>query len=184
VVDVEDCIAAARFLAESGEVDGDRMVIRGGSAGGLTTLAALCTSDAFAAGTSLYGVTDLAALARDTHKFESRYLDGLVGPWPEAEATYAERSPMNLLDGLTTPVLVLQGADDMVVPPSQAEAVVAAVAAAGLPHAYLLFAGEGHGFRQGATIVRALQAELAFYGQVLGFTPADTLPPLPDTATR
>ncbi|HEV7721855.1 MAG TPA: prolyl oligopeptidase family serine peptidase, partial [Iamia sp.] len=182
VVDVEDCIAAARFLAESGVVDGDRVVIRGGSAGGLTTLAALCTSDVFAAGTSLYGVTDLGALARDTHKFESRYLDGLVGPWPEAEATYAARSPMNLLDGLTTPVLVLQGADDMVVPPSQAEAVVAAVAAKGLPHAYLLFAGEGHGFRQGSTIVRALQAELAFYGQVLGFTPADDLPPLPATA--
>ncbi|HMJ74397.1 MAG TPA: prolyl oligopeptidase family serine peptidase, partial [Iamia sp.] len=182
VVDVEDCIAAARFLEAEGIVDGDRMVIRGGSAGGLTTLAALCTSDVFAAGTSLYGVTDLAALARDTHKFESRYLDGLVGPWPEAETTYAERSPMNLLDGLTTPVLVLQGADDMVVPPSQAEAVVAAVAAKGLPHAYLLFAGEGHGFRQGSTIVRSLQAELAFYGQVLGFTPADPLPPLPATA--
>ncbi|HEU5150801.1 MAG TPA: prolyl oligopeptidase family serine peptidase [Iamia sp.] len=183
VVDVEDCIAAARHLAAEGVVDGDRVVIRGGSAGGLTTLAALCTSDVFAAGTSLYGVTDLAALARDTHKFESRYLDGLVGPWPEAEATYAARSPINLLDGLATPVLVLQGADDMVVPPSQAEAVVAAVAAKGLPHAYLLFAGEGHGFRQGDTIVRAIQAELAFYGQVLGFTPADDLPPLPAPAS-
>jgi dipeptidyl aminopeptidase/acylaminoacyl peptidase len=183
VVDVEDCIAAARHLAAEGVVDGERMVIRGGSAGGLTTLAALCTSDVFAAGTSLYGVTDLGALARDTHKFESRYLDGLVGPWPEAEATYAERSPINLLDGLATPVLVLQGADDMVVPPSQAEAVVEAVAAKGLPHAYLLFAGEGHGFRQAATIVRSLQAELAFYGQVLGFTPADALPPLPATAS-
>jgi dipeptidyl aminopeptidase/acylaminoacyl peptidase len=182
VVDVEDCIAAARFLAAEGVVDGDRMVIRGGSAGGLTALAALCTSDAFAAGTSLYGVTDLAALARDTHKFESRYLDGLVGPWPEAEATYAERSPIHLLDGLATPVLVLQGADDMVVPPSQAEAVVAAVAVKGLPHAYLLFDGEGHGFRRSDTVVRAVQAELAFYGQVLGFTPADDLPPLPDTA--
>lgn len=183
IVDVEDCIAAARFLAESGVVDGDRMVIRGGSAGGLTTLAALCTSDTFAAGTSLYGVTDLGALARDTHKFESRYLDGLVGEWPADEATYAERSPINLLDGLATPVLVLQGADDMVVPPSQAEAVVAAVAAKGLPHGYILFEGEGHGFRQAATIVRALGAELAFYGQVLGFTPADDLPPLPETAT-
>jgi dipeptidyl aminopeptidase/acylaminoacyl peptidase len=183
VVDVEDCIAAARHLAEAGIVDGSRMVIRGGSAGGLTTLAALCTSDVFAAGTSLYGVTDLAALARDTHKFESRYLDGLVGPWPEAEAVYDARSPINLLDGLATPVLVLQGADDLVVPPSQAEAVVAAVAAKGLPHAYILFDGEGHGFRQAGTIVRALQAELAFYGQVLGFTPADDLPPLPATAT-
>lgn len=183
VVDVEDCIAAARHLADSGVVDGERMVIRGGSAGGLTTLAALCTSAVFAAGTSLYGVTDLAALARDTHKFESRYLDGLVGPWPEAEAVYAERSPIHQLDGLATPVLVLQGADDVVVPPSQAEAVVAAVAAKGLPHAYLLFPGEGHGFRRAETIVRAIQAELAFYGQVLGFTPADDLPPLPATAT-
>ncbi len=183
IVDVEDCIAAARHLAAAGIVDGDRMVIRGGSAGGLTTLAALCTSDVFAAGTSLYGVTDLGALARDTHKFESRYLDGLVGEWPADEATYAERSPINLLDGLATPVLVLQGADDMVVPPSQAEAVVAAVAAKGLPHGYILFEGEGHGFRQAATIVRALGAELAFYGQVLGFTPAGDLPPLPETAT-
>jgi dipeptidyl aminopeptidase/acylaminoacyl peptidase len=183
VVDVEDCVAAARHLAAEGVVDGARVVLRGGSAGGLTTLAALCTSDVFAAGTSLYGVTDLGALARDTHKFESRYLDGLVGPWPEAEGVYAERSPINLLDGLDTPVLVLQGEDDLVVPPSQAEAVVAAVAAKGLPHAYLLFPGEGHGFRQADTIVRALQAELAFYGQVLGFTPADDLPPLPDTAT-
>lgn len=183
VVDVEDCIAAARHLADEGVVDGARMVIRGGSAGGLTTLAALCTSDVFAAGTSLYGVTDLGALARDTHKFESRYLDGLVGPWPEAEATYAARSPIALLDGLETPILVLQGADDHVVPPNQAEAVVAAVAAKGLPHAYLLFEGEGHGFRRADTIVAALQAELAFYGQVLGFTPADDLPPLPASAT-
>ena len=181
VVDVEDCIAAARHLADEAIVDGDRMVIRGGSAGGFTTLVALCTSDAFAAGTSLYGVADLAALAADTHKFESRYLDGLVGPWPEASATYAERSPLGLLDDLATPLLVLQGAEDAVVPPDQAEAIVAAVAAKGLPHAYLLFEGEGHGFRRADTIISALQAELAFYGEVLGFTPADDLPPLPDT---
>jgi dipeptidyl aminopeptidase/acylaminoacyl peptidase len=155
------------------------MVIRGGSAGGFTALAALCASDAFAAGTSLYGVTDLASLATDTHKLESRYLDGLVGPWPEAAHVYAARSPASHLDHLTTPVLVLQGADDRVVPPSQAEAVVDALAANGVAHAYLRFEGEGHGFRQAATIVRALQAELAFYGQVLGFTPADDLPPLP-----
>jgi dipeptidyl aminopeptidase/acylaminoacyl peptidase len=178
VVDVEDCIAVARHLAATGVVDGDRVVIRGGSAGGFTALAALCGSDAFAAGTSLYGVTDLASLASDTHKFESRYLDGLVGPWPEAADVYAARSPASHLERLRTPVLVLQGADDRVVPPSQAEAVVAALAANGLPHAYLLFEGEGHGFRQAPTIVRALQAELAFYGQVLGFTPADDLPPL------
>jgi dipeptidyl aminopeptidase/acylaminoacyl peptidase len=172
VADVEDCVAAARHLAAEGEVDGARMVIRGGSAGGFTVLLALATSDAFAAGTSLYGVTDLAALARDTHKFESRYLDGLVGPWPEAAATYAERSPLAHLDRLATPVLVLQGADDHVVPPAQAEAVVAALAAAGVHHRYLLFEGEGHGFRQASTIVAAFEAELAFYGEVLGFTPA------------
>ncbi|MGI8940104.1 MAG: alpha/beta hydrolase family protein [Iamia sp.] len=183
VVDVEDCVAVARHLAAQGVVDGSRVVIRGGSAGGFTTLAALCTSDAFAAGTSLYGVADLAALAADTHKFESRYLDGLVGPWPEAADVYAARSPIHHLDRLATPILVLQGEEDAVVPPSQAEAVVAAVAERGLPHAYLLFAGEGHGFRQAETIVAALRAELAFYGQVLGFTPDDDLPPLPATAT-
>lgn len=183
IVDVQDCIAAARHLAAEGTVDGDRMVIRGGSAGGFTTLVALCTSDAFAAGTSLYGVCDLAALAADTHKFESRYLDGLVGPWPDAADVYAARSPLGLLDGLATPVLVLQGADDAVVPPSQAEAVVAAVAARGVAHAYVLFEGEGHGFRRSEVIVAAVEAELAFYGQVLGFTPADDLPALPATAT-
>lgn len=172
VVDVEDCIAAARHLAAEGTVDGSRVVIRGGSAGGFTTLAALCASDAFAAGTSLYGVADLAALAADTHKFESRYLDGLVGPWPEAAAVYAARSPLNQLDGLSTPVLVLQGEDDAVVPPAQAEAVVAAAAERGLDHEYILFAGEGHGFRRSDTIVTALRAELAFYGRILGFTPA------------
>jgi len=181
VVDVEDCVAAARHLAAEGVVDGDRMVIRGGSAGGFTALLALCTSDTFAAGTSLYGVTDLAALARDTHKFEARYTDGLVGPWPEAADLYAARSPLTQLDRLATPVLVLQGAEDHVVPPAQAEAVVAALAAKGVPHAYLLFPGEGHGFRGQETIVRALQAELAFYGRVLGFAPADELPPLPPT---
>ncbi|WCO66358.1 prolyl oligopeptidase family serine peptidase [Iamia majanohamensis] len=172
IVDVEDCVAAARHLAAEGVVDEARVAIRGGSAGGFTTLAALCTSDAFAVGTSLYGVTDLGALATDTHKFESRYLDGLVGPWPGASDVYAARSPLNLLDGLSTPVLVLQGADDAVVPPSQAEAVVAAAAERGLDHEYLLFEGEGHGFRQAATIVAALRAELAFYGRILGFTPA------------
>lgn len=172
VVDVEDCVAAARHLAADGVVDGDRMVIRGGSAGGFTVLLALATSDAFAAGTSLYGVTDLAALARDTHKLESRYLDGLVGPWPEAAEVYAARSPLAHLADLRTPVLVLQGSDDAVVPPDQAEAVAAALAAAGVHHRYLLFEGEGHGFRRADTIVAAFAAELAFYGEVLGFTPA------------
>ncbi len=176
VVDVEDCVAVVRHLAAEGDVDGDRVAIRGGSAGGFTTLAALCTSDVFAAGTSLYGVTDLGALATDTHKFESRYLDGLVGPWPEAADVYAARSPLNLLDGLATPVLVLQGVDDAVVPPSQAEAVIVAAAERGLAHEYLLFEGEGHGFRRSETIVTALRAELAFYGRILGFTPAEEAP--------
>lgn len=179
IVDVEDCVAAVRHLAAEGIIDGDRVAIRGGSAGGFTTLVALCTSDAFAAGTSFYGVTDLGALARDTHKFESRYLDGLVGPWPEEAEVYASRSPLGLLDGLATPVLVLQGTEDAVVPPAQAEAVVAAAADRGLDHEYLLFEGEGHGFRQATTIVAALRAELAFYGRILGFTPAPEDPPPP-----
>lgn len=177
-VDVADCVAAAQHLAERGLVDGDRMVIRGGSAGGYTTLRALTSTDVFAAGASYFGVADLGALARDTHKFESRYLDGLVGRWPEDEAEYWERSPLAHLDELSCPVLVLQGLEDEVVPPSQAEAIVAALAAKGIPHAYLPFEGEQHGFRKASSIQRALEAELSFYGQVLGFEPADDLPPL------
>lgn len=179
VVDVEDAVAAARHLADAGLVDPDRLAIRGGSAGGFTTLAALCFHDTFAAGTSLYGVADLAVLAQDTHKFESRYLDGLVGPWPEAAATYAERSPIAHTDGLDRPLLVLHGAEDAVVPPGQAEVVVAALAERGVPHAYLLFEGEQHGFRRADTLVRALEAELWFYGRVFGFTPADPVDPVP-----
>ena len=173
VVDVDDCIAVARHLAATGRVDGDRMVIRGGSAGGFTVLSALIRSEAFAAGTSLYGVVDLEALARDTHKFESRYLDGLVGPYPERLDRYHERSPIHHTDGLSSPLLVLQGLEDEVVPPNQAEAIVAAVAAKGIPHAYVAFEGEQHGFRQADNIVRAFEVELWFYGRVLGFAPAD-----------
>ncbi len=179
VVDVDDCIAAARYLADAGLVDGNRMAIRGGSAGGLTTLGALCRSDVFAAGTSLYGVADLTALAADTHKFEARYLDGLIGPWPDAEVVYRSRSPINQLDGLSTPVLVLQGDEDKIVPPSQAEAIVAQLAEAGIAHAYVLFEGEQHGFRRAENIVAALEAELWFYGKVMGFDPADQLAPIP-----
>ena len=175
VVDVEDAVAAARYLAAEGLVDEERLAIRGGSAGGYTTLAALCFHDLFKAGASHYGVADLAALATDTHKFESRYLDGLVGPWPEAEATYAERSPIHHTDGFSAPLIVLQGSEDEVVPPNQAEMIVAALAAKGVPHAYLLFEGEQHGFRQAANIVRALEAELWFYGRVFGFDPADPI---------
>ena len=178
IVDVDDCVAAARFLAERGSADPARLAIRGGSAGGYTTLAALTFTDVFAAGTSFYGVADAAALAADTHKFESRYLDGLIGPWPEAEALYRERSPIHHTDHLSCPILLLQGLEDMVVPAAQAEQMVAALAAKGIPHAYIAFPGEQHGFRQVATIRRAYEAELAFYGQVLGFTPAGDIPPL------
>ena len=178
VVDIEDVCAAARWLAARGLVDGDRMAIRGGSAGGYTTLFALATTDVFAAGASHFGVADLGALARDTHKFESRYLDGLVGPWPDAEAVYAQRSPLNHVDGFDRPLIVLQGDEDAVVPPAQAELIVSALAARQVPHAYLLFAGEQHGFRKAENIVAAVQAELSFYGRVFGFAPAGDLPPV------
>ncbi len=173
VLDVADCVAGARALANQGRVDGTRMAIRGGSAGGYTTLRALTTSDVFAAGCSRYGIGDLAALASDTHKFEARYLDGLVGPWPEAAATYAERSPINHVDALNCPMLILQGADDAVVPLNQAETMAAAVAAKGLDVELIVFAGEGHGFRKAETIQAALEAELAFYARTFGITLPD-----------
>lgn len=178
IVDVEDACAAATWLAEQGLVDPNRLAIRGGSAGGFTTLAALATRDVFSAGASHYGVADLGALARDTHKFESRYLDGLIGPWPEAEAIYTERSPLSHIDGFDRPLIVLQGDEDAVVPPAQAEAIVDALAAKQVPHAYLLFAGEQHGFRKAQNIVRSLEAELSFYGQVFGFEPAGSIEPV------
>ncbi|MFO1539335.1 MAG: prolyl oligopeptidase family serine peptidase [Chloroflexota bacterium] len=178
VVDLEDCSAAATWLAAEGLADPERLAIRGGSAGGYTTLCALAFGDVFRAGVSLYGVGDLAALAQDTHKFESRYLDLLVGPWPEAEALYRARSPIHHVDRIACPVLVLQGADDRVVPPAQSETIVAALAARGLPHAYLLFPGEGHGFRRVENRRRALEAELSFYAQVFGFALADPVPTL------
>ena len=177
-VDVDDCAAAALELVERGDVDRARLAIMGGSAGGFTTLAALAFTDVFAAGISYFGVGDLTALARDTHKFEARYLDRLVGPLPEAEARYRERSPIHALDRIACPVLVLQGLDDRVVPPQQAEAIVAALAANGIPHAYLPFAGEGHGFRGEAAQRRSLEAELSFLGQVFGFEPAGDLEPV------
>jgi len=154
------------------------MVIRGGSASGLTSLLAL-TRGLFAAGTSLYGVVDMGALAADTHKFESRYLDGLVGPWPEAAEVYRQRSPLYQADRLSAPLILFQGLDDKVVPPSQAEVMVDALRRAGLPYAYLTFEGEQHGFRQASTIRRVAEAELSFYGQVLGFQPADDIDPVP-----
>jgi dipeptidyl aminopeptidase/acylaminoacyl peptidase len=167
IVDVEDCAAVARFLVERGDVDAARLCIRGGSAGGFTTLAALAFQDTFSAGASHYGIADLGALARDTHKFESRYLDGLVGPWPDARDVYEARSPLFHVDGIDVPLAVFQGLDDEVVPPAQSEVIVEAVRAKGLPVVYLTFDGEGHGFRQAANIRAALDAELAFYTEVL-----------------
>ncbi len=178
VIDVDDCVAAARYLADRGDVDPERLAISGTSAGGYTTLSALAFRDVFAAGISQFGVGDLETMTRDTHKFESRYLDRLVGPYPEAADVYRRRSPVHFLDQIRCPVLVMQGLDDRVVPPSQAEAIVAALRSNGIPYAYLAFEGEGHGFRGAVAIRRSLEAELAFLGQVFGFAPADRLDPL------
>ena len=178
VVDVDDCSGAARYLVDRGDVDGDRLAIEGGSAGGYTALAALAFRDVFSAGISAYGLVDLEMLARDSHKFESRYMDGLVGPYPAMAERYRDRSPIHHLDSISVPVLVLQGLDDTVVPPAQAEALVDALAARGVPYAYLAFEGEGHGFRGEAAQRRTLEARLAFLGAVFGFVPADDLPPL------
>jgi dipeptidyl aminopeptidase/acylaminoacyl peptidase len=171
IVDVEDCIAAAQHLASAGEVDGDRMLITGGSAGGYTTLCALVFHDAFAAGGSYYGVADAETLARDTHKFESRYLDGLIGPYPERADLYRERSPIHYVERLNVPVIIFQGLEDEIVPPSQAEEMVEALKANGVEYEYLTFEGEQHGFRKAETIEACLNAELEFYGRVFGFEP-------------
>jgi dipeptidyl aminopeptidase/acylaminoacyl peptidase len=171
VVDVEDCIAAARWLAEQRLADPARLCIRGGSAGGFTTLAALAREGTpFAAGADYFGVADLEALARDTHKFESRYLDGLLGPYPAAREVYRERSPIEHVDALSRPLIVLQGLEDEVVPPNQSEMIVDALRTKGVPVAYLAFEGEQHGFRRAENIRRSIDAELSFYAQVLGFT--------------
>jgi dipeptidyl aminopeptidase/acylaminoacyl peptidase len=176
VVDLADCVNAARYLVEQGEVDPDRLLIRGGSAGGYTTICALTFTDAFAAGAAYFGIADLEQFAGgETHKFELEYEYTLVGPYPEQAAVYRERSPIHFADRISTPMLVLQGADDRVVPPAQSELIVEALAARGVPHAYLLYEGEGHGFRKAENIVDSLEAELSFYGQVLGFEPAGPL---------
>ena len=169
VADVEDCAAVAQHLVDRGDVDPRRLCIRGGSAGGFTALAALAFEDVFSAGASHYGVADLAALARDTHKFESRYLDGLVGPWPDAQDVYEARSPIFHTDRIDRPLVVFQGLEDEVVPPNQSAMIVDAVRAKGVPVAYVTFPGEQHGFRQAANIRAALDGELSFYAQVLGF---------------
>jgi len=180
IVDVEDCVAAVQALVRDGLADGARLGIRGGSAGGWTTLAALTTTDVFAAGVSYYGVAELIEFAADTHDFESRYIDGLVGTLPEDRDVYVERAPLSHVDQLSCPVLLLQGLEDKVVPPSQAELFAAALEKKGIPHAYLPFAGEQHGFRKQETVVATLEAELSFYGQVFGFEPPG-VPKLPLT---
>jgi dipeptidyl aminopeptidase/acylaminoacyl peptidase len=178
IVDVEDCINAARYLEARGEVNGKQMAIRGGSAGGYTTLCALVFHDVFAAGASYYGVADLEALAKDTHKFESRCEDSLVGPYPAASEIYRQRSPVHFSDRLSCPVILLQGLEDKVVPPSQAETMIAALRAKHLPFAYVAFPTEGHGFREAANIQRSIEAELYFYSRIFGFTPADPIAPI------
>ncbi|HEU5008942.1 MAG TPA: prolyl oligopeptidase family serine peptidase [Jatrophihabitantaceae bacterium] len=173
VVDVEDTAAAVRGLAEAGLADPDRLAIEGGSAGGWTVLAALTTTKVFACGVSYFGVAELVQFVAETHDFESRYLDGLIGPLPEARELYERRAPVNNVDGLSCPVLLLQGLDDPIVPPSQAERFRDALVAKGLPHAYRAYEGESHGFRKAETIIDSREAELSFYGQVFGFEPAD-----------
>ncbi len=190
IVDVADVIAAALALAEAGEADGKRLGIRGGSAGGWTALAAVTTAvgsggaaitaeadqGVFAAAASYFGVTDLRAFAALTHDFESRYLDGLIGPLPECDATYVQRAPLGHVSDATCPILLLQGLDDPIVPPAQAEALAADLAAHGIRYAYLPFAGESHGFRKAENIIASLEAELSFYGQIMGFTPPGVPP--------
>ena len=171
VADVEDCVAAVAYLVAEGKVDPARIAIRGGSAGGFTALAALAASPVFKAGTSLYGIGDLMLLAKETHKFESRYMDRLVGPLPQSAAVYAERSPIEHLERITAGAIFFQGLDDKVVPPSQAATMVTAMRERGLPVAHYQFEGEGHGFRRAATLRRVLDLELGFYGRLFGFAP-------------
>ncbi len=178
IVDVDDCVNCARYLIERGEADAERVAIRGGSAGGYTTLAALTFNDLFRAGASYYGVSDLEALAKDTHKFESRYLDRIVGPYPERRDLYTERSPIYHIDRLSCPVIFFQGDEDKVVPPNQAEMMVDSLDEKGIPVAYVLFEGEQHGFRRAENIKRALDAELYFYSRIFGFELPDEIEPV------
>lgn len=178
IVDVDDCVNGAKYLAERGLVDGNRLAITGGSAGGYTTLCVLTFRDTFKTGASYYGVGDLEALATDTHKFESRYLDGLIGPYPERTDLYHQRSPIYGIEQLSRPIIFLQGLDDKVVPPKQAEDMVAALQKKGIPVAYLAYEGEGHGFRRAENIKRSLESELYFYSRILGFELADQVEPV------
>jgi dipeptidyl aminopeptidase/acylaminoacyl peptidase len=178
IVDVDDCVNGARYLVKIGEVDGDRLAIRGGSAGGYTTLCALTFRDLFKAGASYYGVSDLEALAKETHKFESHYLDRMIGPYTERRDLYRKRSPIHFVDQISCPIIFFQGREDKVVPPSQAELMVEALREKGLPVAYLPFEGEQHGFRRAENIKRALDAELYFYSRIFGFKAADPVEPV------
>jgi len=179
VVDVDDCVNAARYIGSRGLVDSTRLAIRGGSAGGYTTLCALAFRNVFHAGASYYGVSDLEAMHRDTHKFESQYDQRLIGPWPERSDLYRERSPVHFADRITAPVIFFQGLEDKVVPPNQSEMMVNALRAGGVPVAYIAFEGEQHGFRKAETIRRALEAELYFYSRIFNFAPADPITPVP-----
>jgi dipeptidyl aminopeptidase/acylaminoacyl peptidase len=178
VVDVDDCTNGARYLIERGLVDSERVIIHGGSAGGYTTLCALTFRDLFKAGASYYGIGDLTVFVGDTHKFESRYLDRLIGPFPERADLYLARSAINFSDRLSCPLIFFQGLEDKVVPPNQAELMVEALQAKGVPVAYLPFKGESHGFRRAENIKRSLDAELYFYARVFGFEPADPIEPV------
>ena len=178
MVDVEDCVNAARYLVDTGRVDANRLCIRGGSAGGYTTLAALTFYDVFKAGASYYGISDIEVLAHDTHKFESRYCDTLIGPYPAEKQKYVDRSPIHFTDRLSSALILFQGLEDKVVPPNQSEMMADAVRRKGLPVAYVAFPGEQHGFRKAENIVRSLEAELFFYAAVFGFTLADPVEPV------
>jgi dienelactone hydrolase len=178
VVDVNDCANAARYLASQGLVDGARLAISGGSAGGYTTLCALAFTDVFKAGASHFGIGDLETFVYDTHKFESRYLDRLVGPYPERKDLYRQRSAIHYVDQINCPVILFQGLEDKIVPPSQSETMFAAVRAKGLPAAYVPFEGEQHGFRKAENIQRALEGELYFYARIFGFELADPVEPV------
>jgi dipeptidyl aminopeptidase/acylaminoacyl peptidase len=178
VVDLDDCVHAAQYLADQGEVDGHRLIIRGGSAGGYTTLCALTFRDVFAVGASYYGLADLEPFVDDTHKFEARYSDSLIGPYPEARAIYRERSPIHFADRITCPVILFQGLEDKIVPPAQAEIMVEALRSKGLPFAYIPFEGEQHGFRKFENIKHSLEAELYFYSRILGFELSDSIEPV------
>ncbi|MDX6558209.1 MAG: hypothetical protein QOF72_1258 [Blastocatellia bacterium] len=179
IVDVDDCVNGARFLATRGDADGNRLMIDGGSAGGYTTLCALTFRDQFKAGASHFGVSDAEALAKETHKFESRYLDNLIGPYPERRDLYVQRSPIHYAERLSVPVIFFQGLEDKVVPPNQAETMVAALRQKGVPVAYVAFEGEQHGFRRAENIKRALDGELYFYSRVFKFELADAVEHVP-----